>query len=346
MGDYKYSSNIYDKINKVCNDLCVQLILDFPELVINDIEPIFDKLINFIKDNHSSIGTSQFLIKLDLIDKSLTEKITSDIIIDELRNGGNLIELNSNLNILNISPFKPQFSSSAISMYSKQKECITVFVKNGVDLMIYSKGVNIKEVNVTSPNSLPVIFDKYNHPAENYKLSLKDFYKQKIRVNLTGHWDNKSKRILKGGQTEKHFQRELVKWLNDHLTCKKINYSTRKISNDETDIEIIKHGGDTYIIELKWLGENKSGTKYNIDKVEAAFDQVKNYIEIEQDVLEISLVTYDGREIAEFEKLICIEEETGNWKEIKECNAKYLPKKATGFIFYLVNKSASKRPAV
>lgn len=345
MGEYSYSSDISAKINRVCDDLCVQLILDFPELVINDIEPVFNKLFNFIKDNHGEIGSLQFLLELNFNDKTNTEEITPDIIIDEITIGNDFIKLNSNLNVLEVKPFSPQFSSSAISMFSSQRKSILVFVKNAVNLMIYSKGVNIKEINVVNPTSLPVIFNKYSHPAENYKLSLIDFYKNKVRLNLTNHWEDKTNRILVGGQTEKHFQNELVKWLTDNIEGKKIEFSKRKITNDETDIEIIKHGGDTYIIELKWMGKNKGGSNYGIDKVENAFDQVKNYLDIEKDVLEISLVAYDGRELSEFDKLVYVEEEKGNWKEIKECNTKQLPKKATGLIFYLINLSASKRPA-
>jgi hypothetical protein len=128
----------------------------------------------------------------------------------------------------------------------------------------------------------------------------------------------------------------------DNLTAKKINFEVRKLSTDKTDIEIIKHGGDTFLLELKWLGKNQKST-YPLSKLTEAFDQVQNYLDTDPDVLEATLVVYDGRDLVEYEKLIFIEQESGNWKEIKECETKKMPYRGTAFIFHLINETASKR---
>jgi hypothetical protein len=137
----------------------------------------------------------------------------------------------------------------------------------------------------------------------------------------------------------------LTNWLIDNLSAKKINFKVKKISTDETDIEIVKHGGDTYLIEIKWLGKNEGNTEYDENRVAAAFDQIKNYLDVDKDVLEVTLVVYDGRKAEEFNKFSCIRSEDGNWKEINECKARKMPLKGTGFLFLLISETASIRKA-
>jgi hypothetical protein len=226
--------------------------------------------------------------------------------------------------------------------HSHKNQCVVILVHNGIDISIYSKGIPIEQRNLNHPSAQPVLNKKFNRPADDYKVSLIDFYREKVRTNLTSHWFDQNKRILRGGKTEDIFQNALVQWFVDNLSAKKINFKVKKISTDETDIEIIKHGGETFLLELKWLGKNEKSS-YPLSKLTDAFDQVENYLESDLEILEATLVVYDGRDISEYNKLSYIEEESGNWKEIKECEAKKLSTRGTAFVFHLISQTASKR---
>ena len=56
-----------------------------------------------------------------------------------------------------------------------------------------------------------------------------------------------------------------------------------------------------------------------------------------------ALVVYDGRKEEEFDLIVCEDQETNNWKLIRECNGIELPEKGAGYIFFLISEPASKR---
>lgn len=341
MGKYSYSPDTNAKIDKICNDCAVNIILSFPSESLLEIEEILKKATHFIKDSFEKLGAQEFIIALDFKDTSNTTTIDTTTLMSEIHSSQNLFMINKALQLLNTERF-PHLSISKIAKYSLENELVLIFVHNGVDITIFSKGVPIDERNLNHPSALPKINNKFNRDAIDYKLSVIDFYREKVRTNITKHWSNAAKRILEGGQTEEIFQINLVQWLKDNLSAKRINMGVKKISKDATDIEIIRHGGDTYLLELKWLGQNKS-TKNTIKKVTDAIHQVENYLEIDNDLLEATLIVYDGRNLEEFNKLICINEESGNWKEISECEKNKLSFRGKAFIFHLISAPASKR---
>lgn len=341
MGKYIYSTDINAKIDKVCKDCAVQLMLDFPEQSVDEIDEFLKLVVHFLKDNFTNIGAQEYILVLDF-DKTQTGPIvSSQIVLDEIKNDNNLIKVNGTLQVLESGRIE-NLSNLEVSRYSKKNDCILIQIHNGLDISIYSKGMLTDQKNVRNPLAKPPVNNRFNRTADDYKISLIDFYKEKVRTNLTKHWFKESQRILRGGQTEEIFQIALVQWFSEHLSMVKVYAKPKKLSADETDIEIVKHGGNNYLLELKWLGKNEN-SDYPLSKITGAMHQVENYLESDQVVLEATLVVYDGRGIEEFNKFISIEEETGNWKQIKECETMELSSRATAYVFHLINQPASKR---
>jgi hypothetical protein len=341
MGAYTYSPETNAKIEKLCRDCAVLVMLDYPNYSLDVIDEFLKTVTNFVKDNFPKLGAKEYLLVLDFSDTAIASVLNADIIIDEIKNDNNLFIINKNLNVLHVERID-RISNVSVAKYSRDNKCVLLLIHNGAEVSFYSNGIPIEQRNLNHPSALPVLNKRFSRAAEDYKVSLIEFYKEKVRTNLTDHWHNPQKRVLRGGKTEDIFQNALVQWLMDNLSAKKINFKVKKISADETDIEIIKHGGDTFLLELKWLGKNEN-SNYPVSKLTAAIDQVENYLESDLEVLEATLVVYDGRPQADFNKLIFVEEESGNWKELKECDSKKLSFRGSAFVFYLISETASKR---
>lgn len=346
MGKYSYSTSVLEKIDRICKDPAVEIVSAFPShnLLIDEIEKFIKDIVTFIGESYTETGTVQYVIEMSF-KTAKGEKISTAVILNELKSDNNVFSVDSSLNITEISRLA-EVSDSHLSKHSRDKKKVLFFITNGLDVKIYCQGITIHELNVRNPDAAPRVSKKFARVARDYRYSLMDFYQERVKLNVTDHWQKQSTRTLKGGKTEDIFQNSLANWLHENIIASRIIPKVKKISRDETDIEIIEHGGNSYLIEIKWLGKNNSGTSYSETRVRDAIDQVKNYLDIDKEVLEATLVVYDGRADTEFDKLVFVDEEKGSWKEIEECLTKKLPEKGKGLIYYLISGTASSRKSL
>jgi hypothetical protein len=301
-----------------------------------------NNIFDFFRANQAAFGAVSIVVGLStekMAGSSLSVKAT----LDALKSGANLFELNYSSQIINIKKLR-NLSASSISDYSYSNKVLCIHSVNGADLDIYCGGLNLKQINLNSPLSSAPANSVFSRYAGDYLLSITEHFKRKLRFCQEGHhWEDKKKRILVGNRkTEEIFHKSLWGWLEDHLYGGSIFGKVKKLSSDETDIEIRLLDGGHYLIEVKWMGENSSKTKFGKEKIESGIDQVRNYLEREPSVLEATLVTYDGRDISEFKKLKSANEEKDQWKELNSCGKKKLPPRGKAFVFFLENKDASK----
>jgi hypothetical protein len=336
------------EINRVCKEPCLEIFNSFPEkdLLIDDIEDFLKKIYSFIATNYSDLGSIEYLLKLNFSDTESGKNIlNASYILKEKSNNKQLYEIDNHLNIISSSRLN-DLSDTLLCKHTRDNNSVILFVLNGIDTKLYCRGMIIGEINSLNPGAAPKINKRLGRSAQDYKYSLKDFYKERVRNNVTKHWKDQSKRILLGGKTEDIFQFNLANYLQENINAARVIPKVKKISQDETDIEIIEHGGNSYLIELKWLGVNAAGTPYNESRIRDSFSQVKNYLEIDKEVIEATLVIFDGRTFADYNKLISVDEEIGHWKEIRESMAETLPLKGKGFVFFLISESASQRKSL
>lgn len=339
------SKEMLDAINAECRDPAFKIVAEAPELNLEEVSGCLNKVLLFLRQNISELGENPYLLRIDFYEsKRKNRKIDANIVLSSINAGANIIILDKNLYYVGRGRIQ-DLSAPSISAYSKTNSCCAIHIINGLDLTIYQNGLTMKDMNATSPLSGPIINKKFARNARDYKLSIKECYKYRFRFSEfpLKHWYDKSKRILRADRkTEKIFHDNLRDWLDTNLQGGTVFGNVKKMSNDETDIEIRVHGGPFYIIEVKWLGNNGS-TRYSLTALKNGIKQVDNYLIGDPSCLEACLVVYDGRSLVKFKKLDECAGEEGQWKEITKCmNAKLTPR-GKGYVFFLESEGASKR---
>ncbi len=332
----------------VCKDPAMKIIGEFPNLDFEEVSSCLNGIYDFLRSNNPQLGEVEYLLEVKFNDQEAsTGKISSQNILDCLKNGANIIQVNTSLETVGVSKISIM-GIPEISGYSRENQCCVVHVINGIDIRLYCNGLTLKDVNINNPFSQSLTVKKYSRQASDYIQSIIDHYKHRVQfADSCSHWDppgDRNKRILYGKRrTEMIFHKNLWTWLEENLDAT-VYGTVNKLSTDQTDIEI--HARNTplfYILEIKWLGINSSKTSHSWDRLERGITQVINYLEGDPQCLEACLVTYDGRELEEFKKLEDCGGENNQWKEFRKCGTKEFPEKGRGLLLFLENKTASER---
>jgi hypothetical protein len=159
-------------------------------------------------------------------------------------------------------------------------------------------GKIIDERDIKGVAGNPLAGSKWHRPIADFDLLLQDHLHSYVR-NEQGFrfWFDKGKRILLSGKhgTEEIFHRALFWWLKNYVSNKlKVYGQPKGLGQDETDIIVVTMDG-SYLIEIKWLGENESGTSYDQEQINIGLAQVKIYLDGDEQCVCGHLVVYDGR---------------------------------------------------
>jgi hypothetical protein len=71
---------------------------------------------------------------------------------------------------------------------------------------------------------------------------------------------------------------------------------TLGLGQDKTDITIVSVEG-SYVIEVKWMGKNKSNTEHNEERIDEGLVQIALYLENDKQLICGYLVIYDARSL-------------------------------------------------
>lgn len=218
-----------------------------------------------------------------------------------------------------------------IANYGEQKE-VLIFRLYGEIVEVYVKGRYKSRINVMHPESQGEIrSSSYSRRCRDYALVIDDHGKKGLILQMDKYWANRQKRILISGKTEEFFQKELFDWLKKNISDGYPKIETKTNSGDRTDIDIYSYQcGEHYIIEVKWLGENASGTKYDADRIIEGIGQIRTYLDRDESLNEACLVCYDGR----------TEEDH---KNLSTFDMNLMPAKGIHKIIFLESKSASRK---
>lgn len=160
-------------------------------------------------------------------------------------------------------------------------------------------GVVVREGDISRATSHLPTASRLRRPMAEFDELLKDnldvSFRNERRVR---YWEDRKKRILLSSpdKTEVIFQRELKAWLEEHVVDQiRVLAETRGLGQDPTDITVMTAAGDV-VIEIKWLGENASGTKYGQPRIAEGIRQVAIYLDNDQKLTKGYVVCYDARE--------------------------------------------------
>jgi hypothetical protein len=346
----RYSPEITEALSIVCRAPATKIATLDPTLDIAKVGMCIKRLLDFLADGIEIIGRQEYLIAFDFGRKvGRSDPVSAARIVEYLGQGFNVIVLDSDFDVVRLDNVDP-VCGSAVSEYSEAKDCTAFHVLNGLDVVIYSKGRTIKEMNARLPSSSEITHKRLARNGLDYKLSLIEFYQNRVRYSQqSDHWrppGDRSKRILcreiAGRKTEMIFHANLRNWLDENLEGAMVLGGVKKVSDDETDIEIRVYRGPYFILEIKWVGTN-GVTPYSESRIRDGIKQVENYLARDPEVREICLVVYDGRPLEKWQQLECCNQEDGQWKEIKRCMQVEFPLRAYGLVFFLENEDASKR---
>lgn len=111
------------------------------------------------------------------------------------------------------------------------------------------------------------------------------------------YWKDKKKRILAYGVdgTEKIFHRALFYWLQTYVSdAVDVAAEPRGFGQNAYDIKVVLPY-KKYCLEVKWLGENENGQKYDVTQISVGLGQVLAYLDKDASIFGAYLVFYDGR---------------------------------------------------
>jgi hypothetical protein len=348
---FSRSPQLTDAIAAVCREPATKIVSSYPDLDYDQVVGFFNTVTQFLRENSSQLGSRQFLIRPHFNNEgnSLATPLTLSSLIDTLNSGATVISIDGKFCLIGID--KTTLSLSGISAYSIEHDCCLFHIHNGIEIIVYAKGCVLKEINLLAPMASPFVRKRFARPANAYCLAIIDHYHQRIRYGglYSDHWEDREHRILRNPpqKTERIFHVNLQNWLDENLDGASVLGKVKKISDDETDIEIRVHSESNiyYIVEVKWLGTNGS-TTFSESRLRDGIKQVNEYLQRNPETSEVCLVAYDGRTLAKFDELTAINGETEQWKEISGCQTESLLQRGKGLVFFLESHFASgTRPA-
>lgn len=221
--------------------------------------------------------------------------LTPSCIQNLIQNGHETCEINKN-HSLAISEILQSADQIDIGNCGSENGLL-IFRLNGEVVEVYIKGILKHRINIMYPGSKEEIrISTHSRRCRDYILAIEDHGKNGLILKMDKYWADRQRRILIPGKTEEFFQMELFDWLYRNLSDGYPKVETKTNSGDRTDIDIYSYQtGQHYIIEVKWLGENESGTKYGYDRIIKGIGQIKTYLERDKSLNEACLVCYDGR---------------------------------------------------
>lgn len=345
MSMYRLPKDYESIVQEVLSKPISKIVALLPNIDINELRMSIQFLTEFLKINGPSIGDNRFVIRI--INQHDTPgqgyKLSVSHIIDVLADGNNVLSIDSNGCLLSQSSFI-ELDNASLSSFSEGK--VIVLVDCGQYLEFYANGCYIKELNVFNPGSSPRQTTKLSRLAKDFPLIILDHYQKHVKyAQSTRHWHDRPHRILISSphKTEFIFHKDLLIWFEDHKTDFIVFGEVSKLSPDRTDIELITiKGAKRYIIEVKWLGENASGTKYDEEKIRRGIKQIKEYLERDKQTLIAAVVVYNGRSEDDYRNL---EQEScyycDEWCELLRWANEEVPERGKCLVFFLDSKTAS-----
>lgn len=344
------SPELLAAITNVGNDPAVKIVAELPTLNVAYVEQAINRVINFLRSTRGDLGAVEYILQLDFDDSaSQNTLLTAQAVSQFTAISANAIVLSPDMHIVRSYRLHTTAPEVLASHSREQRSCL-IHVMNSSDIMIYANGFIVKHLNLLSPFAPPAPIKRFSRHAVDYKMSLIEFYKQRVRFfQNSQHWDppgDASKRVLcrqLGRQkTEMIFHKNLWGWLEENIVGAAVFGSVKKLSEDETDIELRIMGGGLIIIEVKWLGTNGK-TPYGESRLRDGIVQIKNYLIREPSTNEACLVVFDGRDLDKFRLLEAKEEEQDQWKMVRHCLSEEVPTRGSCLVFFLESETASKR---
>ena len=265
---------------------------------IERIETFLSKVRNFVKSSHRNLGERDYMFIL-VGSSPLKLELTGIQALRYLRKNKTVFRVDEELRLVRADEGSVKLVDCGARTADEKALGVKVCGSYKYDILM---GKITDECNVSYPGAGPLSSSKFHHPMNEFEMLVHEHKEKWIdREQNVKYWQDSRLRKLrsKPDNTESIFHLSLFSWLNMFVIDKlKILGETLGLGQDKTDIEVVTIDGN-YLVEIKWLGENETGTKYDESAISAGLAQIKVYLEHDQEWLFISahLVVYDGRSL-------------------------------------------------
>lgn len=301
----------------------------------------------FLNANIDDLGDRSFLLELAQEDDTSGSALSAALIIDANQNGPAVITLGHGLRTIGIiaASVADDSEPDEVNACDLSEGTVIAFYEQRCLVRFYVDGSTAGTLDPRAMSSRPGKYPRLSRRPEDYEDAILDHYRSRVRDWQSDHWADRQKRTLrarrgKAVRTEDIFQDSLVEWLDLHLDAT-VKGKVGQVTSDQTDIEI-NAPGKLYIIEIKWLGKNESGTPYTIKRVSEGLRQVRDYLAKQARVKHGTLVVYDGRPQKQFESLNhVVAQPHPGCKCICKCEDESVNARASCMLFFLRSTTAS-----
>ncbi|MDC7994043.1 hypothetical protein [Altibacter sp. HG106] len=232
----------------------------------------------------------------------LTDIFTTTLISDYNLDEANIVEINNKGELIESKKFGRKrilFYDEGFEISTFNKE-VKFFIIDGNSLHIFFEGNYVK--------AIPNIFNQNDWRGQHHRISIQEVesvlerYRNSFPKDYkpSWYWQNKKDRILKK-EPEVLLGMFFYQFLDRIISDAKIDGECfNSNTDDKLDVRAVHYEtGDLYIFEVKWIGESETGTKYLDEKAHEraneGIEQLKIYIDHENDCKVGVLVLYDGR---------------------------------------------------
>jgi len=332
-------------VAEVFTSITARLIKHFPDWDFAKVTDQIDKLQSTLASMSAALGAQHFVIEITQDDDSGKLPISAKEILAANSDGISKIRVGKHLNIILTENFTSD-SPTPVELSEKSQNTVLLHREASNAVTIYAKGYTAGHFDLVSPHRRPPVSSRFARRAEDYEYSILDHYREHVRYwQSTDHWDKRPQRLLfalKGtAKTEEMFHRDLQNWLEKNLQAQ-VWRGPKDTTRDELDILIVSPKGRTYLIEVKWMGENSNSTKCTLRDISKGLGQLKTYLTKQTHIKRGTLVGYDGRAKSDFEAMASIsDEQTVGCKRLECCNGVTVPERGSCLILFLENKTAS-----
>lgn len=257
-------------------------------------QKFLDNVVRFVKSNHNPRLTCPYIMVLADPADNYKRLSLKDVRLS-CASGKSVLFVDEDLRLIKAEPGEGKLSTC--SKLTDTKKLFAVLIAGTYVYQVLC-GKIVNEGDVMEPTRNPLSGSKWHRPISDFDALLKDHFDNHIKnEQLFRYWANKNKRILLSGKngTEEIFHRALFWWLKNYVSDQlKVYAQPKGLGQDETDIIVVTVDG-SHLTEIKWLGENDSGTSYDQDQINEGLAQIKIYLDDDDECVSGYLVVYDGR---------------------------------------------------
>jgi hypothetical protein len=253
----------------------------------------------FVKENGESLAEFSYML---ILDHSSLGKLPLNLatLIENIHKDKPVLYVNNNLMLIRAE--EGCMRQADCSTITFKEKCLGLRIERNYCYVILV-GRHIDEIDLLLPGSSAPISSQFRRSIIEFNLIVQDHKNNSVdREQGFRYWADRGKRILLVGPegTEKLFHHSLFHWMKLFVSdALRVYGETRGMGQDKTDITVITQKGD-YVIEVKWLGRNKSKTSYGESQINVGLGQVSAYLENDPQLVCGHLIVYDARSFEKF----------------------------------------------